>query len=131
MRSITLRTCERCLRFLALMDVSTAIASIVEELTLAPSITSVSHANRSTSTECNELMDRLIRLESLILQGISLLDVCVNELFVKTMIPRQYVITQLIITTSFDTTLRRLDFLIYQLPMLETLRMDGSQQCHV
>jgi hypothetical protein len=126
MRSITLRTRERCLRFLALMDVNTAIASIVEELTLAPSSTSLSHANWSTSTECNELMDRLIRLESSILQGISLLDACVNELFVKTIIAWQYVITQLIITTCFYTTLGRLDFLIYQLPMLETLRMDGS-----
>jgi hypothetical protein len=45
MRSITLGTRERCLRLLALMDVNTAIASIVEELTLAPSSTSVSHAN--------------------------------------------------------------------------------------
>jgi hypothetical protein len=79
--------------------------------------------------ECNELMDRLIRLESLILQGILLLDACVSELFVKTTIPRQYNITQLITTTSCDTTLGRLDFLINQLPMVETLRMDGSLRC--
>jgi hypothetical protein len=129
MRNITLRTRERCLGLLALMDVNTAIASTINEVTLAPSSTSISDANWTASTDCGELMERLIRLESLVLQGMSLLDARTNELFVKMIIPRQYNITQLIITTGCDTTLGSLDFLIYQLPKLETLRTDSSPRC--